>query len=93
MPTYEYRCTSCEHQVEAFQSIKDAPLKECPSCQQPSLERLISGGSFILKGGGWYKDLYSSPKSTNGSSGTADKSEKLQSSIDKSKTPNNDKAA
>ncbi len=62
MPTYEYRCQSCEHQMEAFQSIKDAALTDCPVCHQPKLERLISATSFQLKGGGWYKDLYSSSK-------------------------------
>jgi putative FmdB family regulatory protein len=48
--------------MEAFQSIKDAPLKDCPACHEPKLERLISATSFQLKGGGWYKDLYSSSK-------------------------------
>ncbi len=62
MPTYEYRCQSCEHQMEAFQSIKDAALTDCPVCHQPKLDRLISATSFQLKGGGWYKDLYSSSK-------------------------------
>jgi putative FmdB family regulatory protein len=65
MPTYEYRCQSCQHQMEAFQSIKDAPLQDCPACRQPKLERLISATSFQLKGGGWYKDLYSSSKNPN----------------------------
>lgn len=68
MPTYEYRCQSCEHEMEAFQSIKDAPLKDCPACREPKLERLISATSFQLKGGGWYKDLYSSSKPTGSSS-------------------------
>jgi putative FmdB family regulatory protein len=73
--------------MEAFQSIKDAPLQECPQCREPKLERLISGGTFHLKGGGWYKDLYSSskPSSTSTSTGTADKSEKLASTIADSK--------
>ena len=35
MPTYEYRCKSCEHQMEAFQSIKDAALTDCPQCREP----------------------------------------------------------
>jgi putative FmdB family regulatory protein len=74
MPTYEYRCQSCAHELEAFQSIKDAPLTECPACRQPRLERLISATSFQLKGGGWYKDLYSSSKPTTPSS--ANKSNK-----------------
>jgi putative FmdB family regulatory protein len=54
--------------MEAFQSIKDAPLTACPSCGMQSLERLISATSFQLKGGGWYKDLYSSSKPANSSS-------------------------
>lgn len=63
MPTYEYMCKKCDHLMEAVQSMKDNPLKTCPKCQQEGLERLISGGSgFTLKGGGWYKDLYSTPK-------------------------------
>ncbi len=73
MPTYEYRCQSCAHQLEAFQSIKDAPLTECPACRQPKLERLISATSFQLKGGGWYKDLYSSSKPTSSSDKKSDK--------------------
>ena len=62
VPTYEYRCQSCSHEMEAFQSIKDAPMTECPVCRQPRLERLISATSFQLKGDGWFKDLYSSSK-------------------------------
>jgi putative FmdB family regulatory protein len=71
MPTYEYRCKSCEHEMEAFQSIKDAPLQQCPACRQPQLERLISATSFQLKVGGWYKDLYSSSSSKNSKSDKA----------------------
>jgi len=60
MPTYEYECKECHHQLEAEQRIKDEPLKECPECHKPALERLISASSFQLKGGGWYKDAYAS---------------------------------
>jgi len=62
MPTYEYRCRVCAHELEAQQSIKDEPLVECPSCNALELERMISASSFQLRGGGWYKDLYSSPQ-------------------------------
>jgi len=63
MPTYEYTCNYCSHYMEAIQSIKDDPLKECPNCKTEALKRLISGGSgFALRGEGWYKDLYSSKK-------------------------------
>lgn len=61
MPTYEYACSSCAHEWEAEQSIKEDALKDCPSCNQPTAKRQISRGTgFILKGGGWYADLYAS---------------------------------
>jgi putative FmdB family regulatory protein len=59
--TYEYVCEACGHQWEAEQSIKDSPLKTCVSCAASKAKRLVSGGTgFLLKGGGWYADLYSS---------------------------------
>jgi putative FmdB family regulatory protein len=69
--TYEYVCGACGHQWEAEQSIKDRPLEECVSCGAKKAKRLISGGTgFLLKGGGWYADLYGSPGS--GSAKAAD---------------------
>ncbi|PAW85705.1 MAG: FmdB family transcriptional regulator, partial [Opitutia bacterium Tous-C10FEB] len=32
MPTYEYICSKCGHEMEAFQSMNDQPLKLCPAC-------------------------------------------------------------
>ena len=61
MPTYEYACTSCANEWEFEQSIKDEPLKKCPKCHKQTARRQISRGTgFILKGSGWYSDLYSS---------------------------------
>lgn len=54
MPIYEYQCTSCGHQLEAFQKITEAPLTDCPNCHKETLEKLISATSFQLKGTGWY---------------------------------------
>ena len=63
MPTYEYICEACAHEWEASQSIKDDPLKTCPRCKKRKAKRQISmGAGFILKGGGWYSDLYASAK-------------------------------
>ena len=54
MPTYEYECKSCGHRFDAFQNIKDEPLKVCPECGK-ELRRLIYGGTgVIFKGGGFY---------------------------------------
>ena len=67
MPTYEYVCSACKNEWEAEQSMKDNALTECPRCKEQTARRQISRGTgFILKGGGWYSDLYasSSNKST-----------------------------
>lgn len=55
MPIYEYQCKSCGHELEAFQKLADDPLKECPSCGDLELSKLISAAGFRLKGGGWYE--------------------------------------
>ena len=61
MPTYEYACSSCNNEWEFEQSIKDNAITECPKCHQQTAKRQISRGTgFILKGSGWYSDLYSS---------------------------------
>jgi putative FmdB family regulatory protein len=62
MPTYEYVCSSCANAWEEMQKISEPALEVCPKCQQHTAKRQISGGNFILKGGGWYADLYSSAK-------------------------------
>ncbi len=71
MPTYDYRCQSCGHCFEAFQSISADPLDECPLCNG-RVERVIGGGSGLLfKGSGFYITDYKSgqkkaeTKSTN----------------------------
>jgi len=56
MPTYEYACTSCGHDLEIFQRMSEDPLKICPACQEPALKRKIGlGAGIIFKGGGFYE--------------------------------------
>ena len=71
MPTYEYRCDECGHELEIEQRISEPKLEICPACQKAKLVRLISGSSFILKGGGWYADLYHKPAGSSGSAGSS----------------------
>ncbi len=66
MPTYEYACAACAHEWETVQRITEAPIDVCPKCAKSAAHRLISAGTnFILKGGGWYSDLYASPKAAS----------------------------
>lgn len=55
MPTYEYKCSACAHAWEEVQKINDKKIEKCPECEEKTAQRLISGGSFILKGTGWFK--------------------------------------
>jgi putative FmdB family regulatory protein len=65
MPIYEYRCSSCGHELEALQKLSDAPLVACPSCKTGALVKLVSAAGFQLKGSGWYAtDFKSSGKAT-----------------------------
>jgi putative FmdB family regulatory protein len=55
VPIYEYRCESCEHELEKLQRMSDGDLVDCPECEQPALKRLVSAAAFRLKGSGWYE--------------------------------------
>jgi len=54
MPIYEYRCTSCGHELEALQKLSDSPLTQCPACHAAALRKKVSAAGFQLKGSGWY---------------------------------------
>ncbi len=60
MPTYEYKCTKCNHQFEAVQKMTDNPLSKCPECRC-KVKRLIGAGAgVIFKGSGFYETDYRS---------------------------------
>lgn len=54
MPTYQYACTVCGHQLEAVQSFTDAPLVQCPECEG-RLRKVFSGIGVVFKGSGFYR--------------------------------------
>ena len=61
MPTYDYICDDCQHEFEAFESIKADPQTLCPSCGKSTLRRKIGAGAAILfKGSGFYQTDYRS---------------------------------
>ncbi len=58
MPTYDYKCQSCNYTFEFFQSMKEEPLTKCPKCGG-QLKRLIGPGAGpIFKGNGFYQTDY-----------------------------------
>ena len=58
MPLYEYKCNECELVFEVRQKFSDPLITECKVCNG-KVEKLVSGASFALKGGGWYDQGYS----------------------------------
>ena len=60
MPIYEYQCDQCRHQFDAIQKFSDAPLEDCPVCEQSALRKKISAPSFRLSGSGWYETDFKS---------------------------------
>lgn len=88
MPTYEYTCDSCGHAFEREQRITEDPIKKCPECGKLKARRMIGGGGFILKGGGWESDLYSGPSNRSKASSPAnDASSKSSDSSSKKSEP------
>ena len=53
MPTYEYRCSICDHRYETREGF-DAPAKQtCPSCGGPA-RRVLFPPPIVFKGSGFY---------------------------------------
>ncbi len=50
MPIYEYRCEQCGHSLAKLQKLADAPLTDCPACQAPALNKLLSVPGFHFSG-------------------------------------------
>ena len=55
MPTYQYACKECGHQLEAVQSFSDEPLTVCPDCAG-QLRKLFTGVGIVFKGSGFYRN-------------------------------------
>jgi putative FmdB family regulatory protein len=62
MPTYQYACSDCGHQFEAFQTFSEASLTSCPECKG-TIRKVYSAVGVVFKGSGFYKT--DSAKSTN----------------------------
>lgn len=54
MPTYNFKCKSCDHKfVDEHKMVDDHPT-DCPECgEKDSLEQIIGIAPIQFKGGGW----------------------------------------
>ena len=87
MPTYDYKCSNCNHTFEYFQPMSSVPLTECPECKG-KLKRIIGTGSGpIFKGSGFYQTDY---KGKSQNSKKSSESESKPVTIEK-KTDKDDK--
>jgi putative FmdB family regulatory protein len=74
MPIYEYTCSQCGKTSDVLQKLNDPAPAKCDFCHaEGTLAKVVSRSSFVLKGGGWYSDLYGSSKKDSGSSGNGEK--------------------
>ncbi len=71
MPTYQYRCTSCDRELEVVQKFTDDPLTDCPECDG-NLRKVFNAVGVVFKGSGFY----ATDNRTKGKSAAARASEK-----------------
>ena len=53
MPTYQYRCNDCGHDLEVVQKFSDPSLTECPTCEG-ELRKVFNAVGVVFKGSGFY---------------------------------------
>ena len=92
MPTYDYRCEACGHEFEREQRMSEDPIKKCPKCGKAKAKRQITGGNFILKGSGWYADLYHKPASAKSEAKSESSSDSTSTTKTETKTDSAPKA-
>src|ERR1044071_2390597 len=86
VPTYQYACTACGHQLEAVQSFTDDALTECPECAG-RLRKQFSAVGVVFKGSGFYRtDSRSSTKAPASASASKDGASTSSSSSETSST-------
>lgn len=56
MPTYEYRCTRCDHRFEVVHAVGET-IERCERCGGP-VRRVFSVPALIFKGSGFHINDY-----------------------------------
>ncbi len=73
MPTYQYRCTECGHDLEAVQKFTDASLTACPNCGG-QLRKIFNAVGVVFKGTGFYRNDSRGANKSDSDSGSSEKS-------------------
>ncbi len=89
MPTYQYACTACGHELEAVQSFSDDALTTCPECSG-ALRKLFGNVGVVFKGSGFYRTDSRKSDSGSSTSGTSSDSSGTKSDTGKSDTGKSD---
>jgi len=85
MPTYDYQCDACGHEMEVFQSISEPKKRKCPACGKLKLRRLLgTGAAVVFKGSGFYQTDYRSESYKKGAEAEKKATEKSSDSNGKS---------
>jgi putative FmdB family regulatory protein len=87
MPTYEYKCLSCNNIFELFQSMTAEPVKTCPNCGGPVKRLIGTGAGPIFKGQGFYQTDYKNKTSSPGDNSKSKEAVKSDESIKKETKP------
>lgn len=94
MPTYEYRCKECGHELETVQAFSDDALTTCPVCHADALRKVFGSVGIAFKGSGFYKNdsrgktssTSAASSSSSGDGGTSNGSNGSSSSSSDSST-------
>ena len=79
MPTYQYRCTSCDRELEVVQKFTDDALTDCPECDG-NLRKVFNAVGVVFKGSGFY----ATDNRSKGKAGAAKSGDKPEKSSEKS---------
>lgn len=86
MPTYSYRCTSCDNAFDIQQAFTDDSLTTCPECGK-ALRKVFSAVGVTFQGSGFYRtdSRADAKKKSSSSASTTTKDSSSSSSSSESK--------
>ena len=59
MPTYDYKCITCQHEQEERHSMSADPLIQCTKCLNSPMRRVPNAGLGVqFRGTGFYETDY-----------------------------------